>query len=344
MNKKGLSGLLILFAVLTAIFAFTLYYSYQLPTQQSQTLTTGVYQETASYDYTAYLIANNTFYDNGTMLKPGDGLIYENLLQEMNVTFSYSLNANPAVTSQDIGYILFVQVESPGKWVKPLTPTETTDLLNLTNGYDFSLVFNATLFNELVKTLDNEAGTSSPTYDVAIQPIILVNATTTAGNILDTFAPKLLIIYNFNVNGSYISVDLQNATKSGAFTKTVQIPQPNVQNLRNEAVIALVSAASLMALSSGLYLRSPSPIPSKQKITRKIVGPFKDISSETSQDPPETKNTVEMKSIKDLAKTAEMLARPMLYFVKDDENVFYVIDNDTKYIFRHTTKIDKVVK
>jgi len=41
-----------------------------------------------------------------------------------------------------------------------------------------------------------------------------------------------------------------------------------------------------------------------------------------------------MKTLEDLAKTAEILARPVLHATEGEDQTFYVIDNDTKYQYK----------
>jgi hypothetical protein len=50
----------------------------------------------------------------------------------------------------------------------------------------------------------------------------------------------------------------------------------------------------------------------------------------------ETKTTIETETLEDLAKIAEILARPILHTTTDKEHTFYIIDNNTKY--QHKTR------
>ena len=47
--------------------------------------------------------------------------------------------------------------------------------------------------------------------------------------------------------------------------------------------------------------------------------------------PPETRITIEMKDLEDVAKMAEILTRPVLHYKGADFDTYYIIDYDTKY-------------
>jgi hypothetical protein len=43
---------------------------------------------------------------------------------------------------------------------------------------------------------------------------------------------------------------------------------------------------------------------------------------------------VETSSLDDLARTAEVLARPIMHSVIGNEHIFFILDGDTKYQFK----------
>ena len=62
--------------------------------------------------------------------------------------------------------------------------------------------------------------------------------------------------------------------------------------------------------------------------TGKTIEEYKDIMVEAAK-PPETQVTIDVKSLEDLTKIAEILVKPILKTA--DGEVFYIIDNGTKY-------------
>jgi hypothetical protein len=53
--------------------------------------------------------------------------------------------------------------------------------------------------------------------------------------------------------------------------------------------------------------------------------------------PPETRITIEMKDLEDVAKMAEILTRPVLHYKGADFDTYYIIDYDTKYQSKRTS-------
>jgi len=53
--------------------------------------------------------------------------------------------------------------------------------------------------------------------------------------------------------------------------------------------------------------------------------------------PPETRITIEMKDLEDVAKMAEILTRPVLHYKGADFDIYYIIDYDTKYQSKRTS-------
>lgn len=63
----------------------------------------------------------------------------------------------------------------------------------------------------------------------------------------------------------------------------------------------------------------------------KLIVPYKELVAETVQKPPTTETTIEVKTLEDLARIAEILAKPILHATGTDGHVFYIIDNNVKY-------------
>jgi hypothetical protein len=190
--------------------------------------------------------------------------------------------------------------------------------------------------------IDGETGTTEAGYVLTVLPTIEVSAETAAGPILDTLNPALVIATNSDSNGSYISIDLVNATKTGSLYVSTVVTEPGVQNQRFIALAATVISLAIAALFAGLFLRNRAVTSKEQKPLSKVISPYKDMISETTQSPPVTKTTIEMKSLEDLSKTAEILARPIMYNVGTDGYTFFLIDGETIYLFRYLTNTTAV--
>jgi len=332
--------LLIIFACSTAISALSVYYTHQLPTYETQTETLCTYQHTGTYDYVAEL-KPNIIYGNKTTLTPDGGTLYTAIVEYINLTFTYTFKCDPKPSTIIINPEIAILLESPGKWPpKTLSSTEAQEILQLSGALNFSMQINGTKIKELVDAIDKETGTRSTTYSINVKPEIHVTANVTTENTVktidETFTPELTVAFKTEAEkGNYIAIENLQQTKTGEITETHQIPLQEVEFQRATSYMATAATTIALAISAFLYIRY-KPAATPTKIIEKLTAPYKELIAKTTQKPPETKTTIEMETLEDLAKTAEILARPILHTTKDKEHAFYIIDNNTKY--QHKTK------
>ena len=334
--EKLAKPLLIIFACSTAISALTIYYVHQLPTSETQTTTLCTYQHTGTYNYTAEL-KPNIIYANKTTLTPDEGTLYTAIINNINLTFTYTFKCAPTPTNKTTSHEIIIQIESSGKWPpKTLSNTEAQEILQLSGTLNFSIQINGTKIKEIVNLIDAETGTRSTTYNINIKPTIHLKANTTAGTIDEIFTPELTVTFKTDTEkGNYIAIENLQQTKPGALTETHQIPLQGVEFQRTSSYIATAATTAALAISAFLYIRY-KPAPPPTKIIEKLTAPYKELIAKTTQKPPETKTTIETESLEDLAKIAEILARPILHTTEAKEHTFYIIDNNTKY--QHKTR------
>jgi len=338
-TEKLAKILLIIFACSTIISALSIYYTHQLPTSETQTTTLCSYQHAGTYNYVAELKPNIIY--NKTTLTPGEGTLYTAIVNQINLTFTYTFKCDPKPSITTIHPEIAILLESPGKWPpKTLSNTEAQEILQLSGALNFSLQINGTKIKEIVNLIDAETGTRSTAYNINIKPTIhlIANVTTetTVKTIDETFTPELTVAFKTEAEkGNYIAIENLQQTKPGALTETQQIPLQEVEFQRTTSYMATAATAIALAVSAFLYIRY-EPAPPPTKIIEKLIAPYKELIAKTTQKPPETKTTIETESLEDLAKIAEILARPILHATDDKEHIFYIIDNNTKY--QHKTK------
>jgi len=76
--------------------------------------------------------------------------------------------------------------------------------------------------------------------------------------------------------------------------------------------VATVVTAIALIISAFLYVRYKPPAP-PEKIIEKHTAPYNDLIAKTTKPAPETETTIEIETLEDLAKIAEILARPILH-------------------------------
>ncbi|MCP8313497.1 MAG: hypothetical protein H3Z53_03880 [archaeon] len=334
MNMQKLAKiLLILFIILTIVSVLSIYYTYQLPTSETQTITLYTYGHTAIYNYTADLEPNIIY--NKTTLKPNEGTLYTNIVEYLNITFNYTFTSTPEPINLTIQYQTVVQIKSFGKWERNFTAIEAQEILQLTNDLNFTLQISPKKIAEIVNQIDNETGISSPGYNINIRPTIHIIANTTSGNIDDVFDPWIAVAFKQDSTiGRYIVIEPLTTTKTERITETNQIPQPWVESLRTASIMFSIVSVSGLTLTTRLYLKNKPAKPKEKPIT-KIISPYKEIIAETTQKPL-TLTTINVKTLEDMAKIAESLAKPILYLMEETEHTFYIIDGQITYQYKTT--------
>jgi len=328
---------LIIFAILVAASALSMYHTYQQPASEIQTVILGIYWHNALYDYAAEL-KPNIIYENKTILKPGEGTLYTAITNKINLSFTYSLTSNPPPETANITLkTLTIEIESPEKWIKTLSETSIKEIFKLKGSLNFTLEIACAKIRELVDKIDKEIGTYTSTYNIYIMPEIQVNARISTKTIEETYAPKLTIAFKTGTEkGSYISIENLNQRVQKKITETRRVEYPEIQTWRNISSAATALTSMGLVASGLLYMKNRQPIGEEtaEKI-EEIVSEYEDIMVKTIRPPPETQITIELETLEDLTKIAEILAKPILHSIEGEEHkehIFYIIDDDIKYV------------
>ena len=335
MNRlRTLRLLLITFTILTVASVLGIYYSHQKPASEKQTIIVGVYWHKAAYNYAAELKPNIIY--NKTILRPGEGTLYTAITNRINITFTYTFASNPNPEAANITLkAISAEIESPGKWIKTLSENEIKEILKLTGSVNFTFEVDCASIRQIVDRIDKEVGVYSTSYNIYVAPTIHVKANINSKIIDEIFTPKLTIMFKTGADkGNYISMEGLNQTRSGEIRETKEIPHPEVEAQRNISYAATTVTAIGLAASAITYLRSAQrykPGEEQAEKIKKTIEEYKDIIVEAAK-PPETQITIDIKSLEDLAKIAEILAKPILKTA--DGETFYIIDNGTKYQYK----------
>jgi len=321
-----------------------------LPTEEYTTFPQCTYQHIGEYDYTAKL-KPNTLYNQST-LKPGQGTLYTEIIDYINITFTYTFISSHPTNITSIEYQVNTELESPEKnWTKTFTTTEMRDTFQLANAVNSTeqtasatLLLNYTQIDELVGTIDGEIGTSkSSQYNIMVKPEIHIVADITVveadvRTIYESFAPNLTIEFGKGTP-NYISIENLEHIEPATITGTHQTLLQWVVNWRLASILATVTTIPILAVTTWFYLKTkPSPSP---KPVKKIIAPHKELIAETTQKPPETTQTINIKTLEDLAKISEALIKPILHTTEPTTkgkatHTFYILDNNTKYQYKTT--------
>jgi hypothetical protein len=315
-------------AILVTTAGYTAY-TYTLPLTETQTITLATIRHTATYDYTAHL-KNNTYY-NATTLKPGDGPVYTAITDTIDISFNHTFTAFPPPTNTSIKADVDIELEAPEKWTRVLRPHEIDRLLDLQGSTPFTLTLNKTTLDEVVDVISEEVGLRATTYNLNIRPTIRAIANVRGEVISELFTPTLTVSFVTGGDlGNVISMENLVQTKNSDQTTERTIVHEEVEESRKDALVITVISVVPLAFTTVLYLKNRPEAP-KRKPLQKVIAPYQELITETTEKPPSTPHTITMNSLEDLAKTAEILARPINHIEIDGEHLFYLIDGYTKH-------------
>lgn len=335
MKTEHLKLLTIAFAFITAISLIGVYYTHQLPLYETTNNVLCTYSHQGVYDYEASLLSNTIY--NRTNLRPGEGTLYTAIVEQIDLTFTYSFASNPQASNLTVNRELTISLESPGKWNRTLTDNETRDLLQLEEGESVSMMINQTKIKPIIEKIEEETGIRVSEYNLNVRPEIHVKADLAGRDIEETFIPELKISFiTGGEKGDYIAINELVYTKPGKITENSQILTPGVEDKRAISVVATVISPIALVATIYQYFSVRPETPTSKKID-KLVSQYEELITESTQEPPKTKIKIDVETLEDLAKTAEILARPIIHH----SGVFYIIDGEVMYNFRTVTEDDE---
>jgi hypothetical protein len=342
MTRTKLALLIAVFALLTLFSLSSVYFTQQTPTEEAEVTTLLTYQHDGQYDYIAQLASNNLY--NKTTLKPGEGILYTDITDGINVTFTYTFNCSfPA--NMTVQYVEDEFMQS-SNWNKTISasPPETLNFSE-TSTAQFSLAqsINVTALDELKSSIDQETGAPTSEFSLVIQPEIQVTANTTVGTINEPFTPNMTMTFQYGTpQGDYIDIEGLTNTQQGSIQKTETVYQPDVIDQRYLSYALSVIFISALLSTTWAYVKAkPEGPEGAGKPIEEIIAPHEELIFNLAHAPShETPGitTVKMKSLDDLVSIADGLAKPILYLKKTPSSVFaeavhvfYVLDGSVRY-------------
>jgi len=341
MARTKITIILISFLILTMIGIYSLYYAYQIPETEMQIIPIWEYQHLGVYDYTAQLKPNLIY--NKTTLKPGEGPIYLRITESINFSSTYTFQSNKQANA-NITYSVSEYVQST-TWTKQLNTTKETTINGIGTNIEIPIdkipSISVNTIQSLAAQLDQEIGVYSSEYNATVTIKIQTTAETTEGTINEQFNPTLTLTFKRGTGeGDIINIQGLENTKNGAMTQENTIHNDWVINQRYASYgLAAVALVGLVTTVWAYTKAKPTKLEKPEKYLEEIIEPYEDIIAEVTQEPtykaPLT--TMPMKSMEDLVKIADNLAKPILHIEKVGNNhVFHVIDETTRYEYTIT--------
>jgi len=319
--------LLSLFTILTLTSIITIYTVYQTPTEETTINTLCTYTSTATYDYTA-ILEHNTIYNNITILKPNEGTLYIKITRQINLTLAYTFYATlPTDTTITYRLTQTLKTGTLSHQINTTTPTTTNQtLIRIT----IPRIIKGEL-DPIITKLAAETGVSTSTYySMDITPTFTISANTTVGQIYQLFTPTLTIEFQHTDQGDITTIGDLYQTKTGEITENQTITREDIINQRYESYILITLSIAGLFFSSYFYIKTKPKI--AEMPLDKIIAPYKDLIIEAKEPPKTTPETtiINVQTIKELAKTAEILAKPII-LTRKPQPTLTIIDQNTIY-------------
>jgi hypothetical protein len=322
--------LILLLASATAVFI-----SYQTP--EIKTIETPLlhYEQNGRFDYIVSL-KNNTVYHNQTTLYPGEAILFNQLLNHINASFSYNFRINQ--TAEITGNYSIDAILQTNLWNTsyPLVPTTPFREYGTTINTAILFPINYTFYDTLLKKINNETGIQAQNPLLIIQSHIMLSATNENGTVINSFNPSISISLNQKI------IDItKNLTshQSGILTKNTNITQQNILQQRFEwSILSLVFLISIPLIL--LFTKNTTNMENKaHNELKKIKKKYGEWIVETNTYPESTNvKRIQISSLDDLVKISEIVGKPILMYVSTVVfyNRFYVVDENTmyEYIFK----------
>ena len=323
--------LLTLFTILTLISLLIVYTTHQTPIEEIQTNTICTYTSAATYDYTA-MLEPNMIYSNKTTLKPNEGTLYTKITKQINITLAYRFYATLSADAT-IAYSLTRTLKATNLQYQ-ITKTNQTTTNQTTIQITIPQVIKSEL-DSIATKLASETGTSTPSsYALEITPTFTINANTTAGQISQIFTPTVTVDFTRTDQGDVITIGDLYQTKTGEITDDQIITRQDILYQRYASYILITTSIAGLFFSTYFYQKT-KPKTETQPTLEKLIAPYKDLiieAKEPPKTPPET-TTINVQTIQELAKTAEILAKPII-LTRKPQPTLTIIDQNT--IYQHT--------
>ncbi len=171
-----------------------------------------------------------------------------------------------------------------------------------------------------------------------------IDAETSEGVINKTFSPTLVMLFQSSEEGDIIAISGLENSDSGSITETETIYHSWVKFQRDISYVLSAVTFFGLVITTWIFMRTrPHRPPKPEKMLEDFIAPYEEIIVETAPEPGvkkpklEPANTINVETMDDLLKIAEILAKPILHSYRPPENhIFYVFDDKIRYEFATT--------
>lgn len=320
------------FLLIAFIFStYTTMAAYQTPTMTDESYVRLTYSSSAKYNYVVEL-ENNTVY-NKTRLSPGEGIIFKQIVKEINASMTYTFQIDQNAEISGTYYIQAIIKTDLWTKIYTIVPSKSFTSNGRSSRFEQYFPIDFSFYDSVVSIINSEIGLNAPNPILIIKCPIAVNAKTSDTTIYETFEPEITV----SLNQKTIEIsDILSLQKTGSRTGTRQVFNQDVVDNRNNwtAYSVIILVVSLLFL---IATKGESAVISKQDIVlKKIQKKYGEWMVDTKAKPVRLNSKIiPVNSLDDLSKVGEELGKPILHYTSEFNNDFfhsyYVVDENAAY-------------
>ncbi len=309
-----------------------LFISYDLPTQ-SEKIVELAYEQQGAFDYNVHLKPNDLFNESDL---DAHQVLFSNLLERIDVTYTYSFSADQPVKEQQYEYEILARFGSPELWEQErliVSPVTTSDP-NFSTTFSISIPKHIALINTFQEQTGARLDPAKLTFEARVRPEI----DTVHGPINEPFEHRL----TFSFEGMTIrrETGLENMAP-GSFTQTKSVPlltETETRWLRAGLIAGIVGATSILAGAAWLWAHGNREIDTSERELTKAQRRAQGLLVQTDEPLPMANGhiVVQVSNLDDLLDMADGTLSPVIYSSNGGGYVYCTIDgaSGVRYIYR----------
>jgi hypothetical protein len=350
--RRSILGIIVVSLIVIVISSYYGYNSSIAQTEETIIVPELSYSQHGDFFCVAQLTPNSLY--NTTTLTPQQGVLYQNLVEQINVTFRYEfLISQPSNIT--VSYNLATKLSSPAGWEKTMMiPIDQNSLSiygnNATFAYSFTI--DPEYYRALQQQINDQIGGAAVDYTLNVQPQINTVVLASNHTIFETFTPTLIFRTQSGNPATYFMDGFIQSSQSTINHTEIVYNKGNSTGMYASyivsgiAVIVLVGSLFLLFKyrneKTGLMLNANSGKSRREASIEdaKEINKSSNLIAEVAEKPAEdgVKTVVRMKSFKNLAKVADELFKPILSEELsvilpngEKQKKFYVLDGPCVY-------------
>ena len=259
-------------------------------------------------------------------------LLFSNLTDKMDLTFSYSLKSDKPVSQVAEEVEIKAVLENPEVWSKTFILVPRT---SQSGDFTVSFTLDITQMIAVLQTIRSEAGVSASSHDLTVTADVYTTAQTEFGPVVEVFSQTMSTTLG---EGTLDWREELISSKPGSIEGSRMIPKKFLGlSVSAARILFPVLASIFLALSMGLlilYVKyRPARLPKIEREALRAKKRYRDLIVDVKKLPAPVANemVIALGSLDDLITTAEELGKVVLHKAETEKHTYCVVDAAIMY-------------